>query len=772
MKKNAFSVTFSRSLLALGVSSIALGTAQAQEAETAPVLDAGEIVVTARKTSERLQDVPISVSALSGDQLRENGAVDVKDVMRNVSGLSFAGVERGLGNYNIRGVSTVASAPTVGIYLDDISLVTIATSFSGAFDPIFFDMERLEILKGPQGTLYGGSSMGGAIKYVSARPDTSAISGSAAVGAATTAHGDPSYNVEGVLNLPLVTDTLAMRTGFLYRRDGGYIDNAPGLVQNSNYSSTPSPIYTPLAQDALTSRSVSDHNKADSFVGRLSFQWEPDATWSIRPALFYQRYEQKNPAQFFLGDTEKLTSSFRLPQRTVDKAGIYSLNVEKSLGTVQFTSLTSYFDRKLNWERDYSFFIGGLVPPMFPLTSHNLSASRTKQFSQEARLSSGGPGDRLKWLAGLYYSWQDDNLYQIVNTPGAEPFIGTVTGYVGDTTTTTKQYAAFGEATFSITDQLDVTAGVRLFQIKQDVDILGDGPFNGGLTLVEGRKSNEKGVNPKVGISYKATPDNMIFASAAKGFRPGGPNRFQINPVLCAADLDRLGLTAAPDSFDSDNLWSYELGSKNQFADGRVTLNGALFFTDWKKIQQQLNLINCGFAFTGNAGSAEVKGAEIEGRVNVTGGFQIGGNATYTSAKITNAAAGTAVQDDDQVLAVPKWMASAFASYGFDVGSDWRAQLRAEYQYQSKARQMFDRVQAVTYADAVVGLVPNRAEFRESYQVVNASLSADNGPTVLRLYVNNLFDVQPLIDMELGAGNDYATTLRPRTIGVEVRQKF
>lgn len=365
MKKNAFSVTFSRGLLVFGVSSIALGTAQAQEAETAPALDAGEIVVTARKTSERLQDVPISVSALSGDQLRENGAVDVKDVMRNVSGLSFAGVERGLGNYNIRGVSTVASSPTVGIYLDDISLVTIATGFSGAFDPIFFDMERLEVLKGPQGTLYGGSSMGGAIKYVSARPDTSVLSGSAAVGAATTAHGDPSYNVEGILNLPLVTDKLAMRTGFLYRRDGGYIDNAPGLVRNSNYSSTPSPIYTPLEQDALTSRTVSDHNKADSFVGRLSFQWEPDATWSIRPALFYQRYEQKNPSQFFLGDTEKLTSSFRLPQGTVDKAGIYSLDIEKSLGNVEFTSLTAYFDRKLNWERDYSFFIGGLVPPMF-----------------------------------------------------------------------------------------------------------------------------------------------------------------------------------------------------------------------------------------------------------------------------------------------------------------------------------------------------------------------------------------------------------------------
>jgi len=205
--------TAKRCLLAIGVSSIALAApAFAGEAD-----NSDEIVVTARKTSERLQDVPISVSAVSGDQLSERGAVDVKDVMRSIPGLSFSNVERGLGNYNIRGISTVASSPTVGIYLDDIPLTTLATTFSGAFDPIFFDMERLEVLKGPQGTLYGGSSMGGAIKYVSARPNSSAFSASAGVGLATTAHGDPSYNAEGIVNVPLVEGKLAMRAGVFYR---------------------------------------------------------------------------------------------------------------------------------------------------------------------------------------------------------------------------------------------------------------------------------------------------------------------------------------------------------------------------------------------------------------------------------------------------------------------------------------------------------------------------------------------------------------------------
>jgi len=762
-------------LLAIGVSAIALaGPARAQDAAqtgaAAADIDNGDIVVTARKARERLQDVPISVNALSGDQLRDRGAVDIKDVLRSVPGLSFSGTERGLGNYNIRGISTVASAPTVGIFLDDISLVTIATTFSGAFDPVFFDMERIEVLKGPQGTLYGGSSMGGAIKYVSAKPNLAEVGGSAAAGTATTAHGSMSYNAEAVINLPIVTDTLAVRGGIYFRHDGGYIDNvAGGFITNSRYSSTASPAFTPQRQDALSTRNASNQNDSDTYVGRLSLLWQPDDSWSIRPAAFYQHYKLSNPGQFFVGEAD-LTSSYRLKQPTTDKAGIYSLDINKDFGGVQATSLTAYFDRKLDFVRDYSFFIGGLVPPLYNLASDNLSASHTKTFSQEFRLASTNSDAPLTWIAGLYYQHQDDNLYQIVTTPGATPVIGTEVGYLGDTTTVTKQYSAFGEATYKLLDNLDITAGVRVFQIKQVVDILGDGPFNGGLTQVVGRKSNEKGINPKVGVSYKVTRDNLIYASAAKGFRPGGPNRFQINPTLCATDLAALGLSKAPDTFDSDNLWSYELGTKNQI--GNVMFNGALFYTDWKKIQQQINLSSCGFAFTGNAGSAEVKGAEAEARINLTRAFQVGGTATYSDAKISQSVAGTTAQDGDQVLAVPKWMLSGYASYSAEVIDGWRGQIRGEYQYQSSSRRQFNRTQAVVYPGGITGDIPNRAEFRGAYQVVNAFASVTDGETEFRLYVNNLFDNRPFLDTDLTGGVNRTTTIRPRTIGVEARRRF
>ncbi len=761
-----------RYLLAVGASSIAI-SAPASAEETA---NADEIVVTARKTAERLQDVPISISAVSGDQLRDRGAVDVKDVMRSIPGLSFSNVERGLGNYNIRGISTVASSPTVGIYLDDIPLTTLATTFSGALDPVFFDMERMEVLKGPQGTLYGGSSMGGAIKYVRARPNLTRVSGSAAAGIGTTAHGGSSYNAEGVVNVPLVNDKLALRAGVFYRRDGGFIDNEPGLVRNSNLSSTASPNYTPLSQNAQTNRSAADQNRGDTYVGRVAIAWQPDPTLTITPSVFYQRYKQENSSQFFIGTGKSLSASYRLPQPTRDESVIYDLNVEKDFDSVKLTSITAYFDRKLNWGRDYSYFIAGLVPPFFALNSNNISVSHTKQFSQELRLSSGEREDNFKWVVGLFYSNQKDNLNQVAKTLGLGslgiPGFASDVVYTGDTNTKMDQYAAFGEVNYKLTDKLELTAGIRAFQIKQVVDALGDGPLNGGTTVNVDRRSNEKGVNPKFGLSYKITPNNMLFVSASKGFRPGGPNRYRINPALCSADLTRLGISGAPDSFQSDSLWSYELGTKNQFAGGRLTLNGAFFMTDWKKIQQQIFLQSCGFAYNDNAGTAKVKGVELEAALKLAGGFDLGGNATLTDAKIDKAALGTSAQNGDEVLNVPKWMASAYVSYGFDVGSNWSAKLKGEYQYQSQARLMFDRVQAVTFSDGVPGTVANAGQFRDGYGVVNAALSAEHGATSVRLYVNNVFDSRPLLDIQLGIGSDVATTLRPRTIGLEVRQKF
>ncbi len=763
--------------LSAAVSFLALAaSASAQtQVETAPGVNDemganNDIVVTARKTSERIQDVPVSITAVTGDELRDRGASGLQDVLRSIPGLSNGNAERGLSRYTIRGVANSGvSAPTVGIYLDDISLVTIATTFSGGLDPIFFDMQRVEVLKGPQGTLYGGSAMGGAIKYVSARPDLERIGGTAAAGLATTHYGALSYTGEGVLNLPLVPGKLALRAGGYYRRDGGYIDAVPGEVQSSGSSSTPFPNFTPLRRDTLSTRTRKDINRADLYVLRGSMEWQPDETWTIRPQAFYQDADLQDNGHFFV-NRPRFQSSFRIAQPNHDRAGIYSLSIDKDLGGITATSLTAYYHRKFDYVRDYSFFVGSLVAPLYPLTSANISASRTKTFSQELRLASD-PQARLRWLVGGYYSDQDDRLVQSVDTAGAAAVLGADRLYFGDVSTDLRQYALFGEATLGLTDHLDVTAGARIFKIKQTVDALNDGPLNGGLTQVTGRRSDEDGINPKVGLSYKATRDNLLFASAAKGFRPGGPNRYPVSPTVCGVDLAAIGLDRAPETFGSDNLWTYEAGTKNLFGQGRLTLNASAYVTKWKDIQQPIGLA-CGFGFTTNIGKAEVKGFEVEGRVALTRGFEIGGNAAYTRARITHADPSSGAKDGDAVPEVPKWSASAFVGYAAQIDAVWGFDLRAEYQYQGKALYYFTDTLPAQYPGGEVGLVPNPSANRPSYDVVNVFASIGNNRTKLRLYVNNLFDAHPLLDYDVVTGADKALTIRPRTIGVEFRQGF
>lgn len=748
--------------------------AQAASAPAAAAAEGGDIIVTARKSSERLQDIPVSVSAVTADQLQARGAADLKDVLRDIPGLSYAGTQRGLSNYNIRGISTTSSSPTVGVYLDDISLTTIATTFSGAYDPVFFDMERVEVLKGPQGTLYGGSAMGGAIKYVSARPKLNRTEVSLAAGGALTSHGAGSTNGEAVVNLPLAQDTLAVRAGAYFRHEGGFIDNRPGTIENSHYSSTAFPAYTPLVQNSLSTLDKANQNSVDSFAVRASLEWEPDPSWSIRPQLLYDRSQRDNSDRFFFS-MPALTSSYRIHEPTTDRNGIYSLSIDKRLGGVKATSLTAYYDRDLNFVRDYSFFVGGLVPALYGYTSSNVSHTRTKTFSQEVRLASdSGENARLRWLIGAYYSNQNDRLRNPVTTIGAGAILGTGTDivYYSNPFTNTRQYAVFGEATFTLFPHFDITGGLRAFKINQTVNLDAGGLFNGGTTVVKGLRSRESGVNPKFGASYKPTPNSLIYASAAKGFRPGGPNRFVIDPHLCAADLTALGLAAPPKTFESDSLWTYELGTKNTIGDHVATLNAAAFYSNWKKIQQQVQLASCGSFFTDNVGSAVSRGVEIEGQVNLTRALRIGGSATYTDAHITKAATNTPAQQGDRIQGVPEWMANAYANYRFAIGSGWSADLNAEYQYQGNARFSFSRTLPVSFPGGVNGVVPNYAEFRQSYHVANLYASFSHGDLSFRLYANNILDAHPLIDFDPTSGSDYGATIRPRTVGFEVRKKF
>lgn len=760
--------------LALVTVSLAPGNAQAQtepQVQEQGVPASGDIVVTARKRNERLQDAPLSVSAFSTSDLRQGNARDFKDVLRKVPGVSFSGAELGQSRYSIRGVSTTSPSPTVGIYLDDISLLNVTNAFSGAADPVFFDFSRVEILKGPQGTLYGGSAMGGAIKYVSHAPELDRTTVDTAAGLSSTAHGGISYQGEAVLNLPL-SDKLALRTGVLYRDNAGYVDNiANGATVDVRTSTTapPAPL-TPLVRPSLSTRADKDQNSDHVLVVKAALLWQPDASLDITPSLFRQTYRQKNTGVFWT-NLPDLQSSFRLKQPTDDDLGVYSLNVVKHLDGVDLTSLTAYVDRSVRFDRDYSFYIATLVPALYGVNSPNFSNSSTRTFSQELRAASSEPTARLRWTAGLYYAHQRDELDQTVNSIGVGALLGTGTDtvYHGNTVSKLTQFAAFADLTFEILPGLDATAALRYFNIKQTIDTRGDGLLNGGVTH-GGASTRESGANPKFGLSYRATRDALIYASAAKGFRPGGGNPFAVAPDQCKADLANLGLSSVPVSFRSDSLWTYEVGSKNQFLDRRLTVNGAAFYTDWKNIQQNVFLPGCGFSFTGNVGGAEIKGAELSAQF-VVGGLTLGGAGSYTDAKISKTAPGVTAQVGQPVLDTPKWIVSANTAYRFALGGGVTATARADYQYRSSSLRMFENSFIVTTPTGPVS-ANNFTQRQKGYDLVNLGLLIDTGDWQVDLFVNNLLDKRPLLDQNVVSGFEGAITLRPRTIGVGLRRQF
>lgn len=744
-----------------------MGTVSAQ---TVP---SPEVIVTAEKRDQRAADIPISINVVTAADIETRGARDFLDVLLSIPGVSYSATESGLTRYSIRGVSTSAASPTVGIYLDDISLLTIGTSFSGAADPMLVDLDRIEVLKGPQGTLYGGSAMGGAIKYVTRRPELDRFEVTANAGIASVEHGGLSYNAASFANFPLLSGVLALRFGAGYRFDAGYVDNvANGEVQVWPRGATAPPApYQPVTYPSQSSFVRDNYNQRNTTTGRISLLYSPEGSLRVTPTATVQRSDHGNPDEFFT-NLPGFEDSNRFRQPTRDDLGVFSLEVTKSLGRVELTSLSGYLDRRLELDRDFSLFIAELAPPLLPNDSYNVSVTSTGTISQELRVASVDPHGRLKWTLGAFYSHQHDDFNQLIHTFGAGDYYGTGTDivYTGDQLTHTSQVALFGDMTYMLARHWDLSAGVRWFNIRQRIDAVFEGVFNGGHTEVDGKHSTDAGVTPKVALSFQPDERHLLYTSATRGFRPGGPNRFDINSPLCAPDLERLGLTRAPGDYDPDSLWTYELGSKNQFP--AVVLEAAVFYTDWKNIQQQVTLMSCAFPFTGNVGAATVKGVELSAQSQVIARTSVGGNVTYTRSRITQSAPGVSAQVGQELLDTPRWMANAHVQLRFLQTAGWNGSVRGEYQYHGSNLRQFEPLAAVSYADGTLGQIPDATQVQAAYHVVNASVDLGSGFTHYHLYVDNLMDAAPYLDFRRAPGFSAATTLRPRTVGFGVSTVF
>jgi iron complex outermembrane receptor protein len=743
-------------LLALGVTfTLADGSARAAEADTNELAD---IVVTAQKTAEPLSKVPISVAVVSGATLADEHITDYADLSRAVPNLSFSNFGGpGQSNIEIRGVSSQAGSATTGIYLDDVPINVLNIYTTGATEPRFLDIDRVEVLRGPQGTIYGASSMGGTIHFVSNQPDLDKVSGSVHSSVGVTQGGGVNYESDSVINLPIVDGVAALRLGALYDHESGWIDRA-------NPDGT------------IAAKNINDVNTT---VIRATLKVQPNDALTITPAVFLQRVDAGGQDLYGLA-LPQFESPTLVPETSRDEYAITSLTINYDFGWSNLTSVSGYFwrrdDRNIDGTVYDSQFIGSSLQQEFGYGGAAISAlaapvqfnSGVNQFHEELRLASKpqGPDDKWAWIGGVYYSKTRTSLLDNEHIPGFNSTFESVYGgtpsdllgaafpndlvYYALSEFVNTEKAVFGQATYTVLPGLKLTAGARYEEANEDLSFTTDGYFAGGTPPFS---SSTKGhaLTPKAVIAYDVSESTMVYASASEGFRDGGVNR-PVPVPLCSADLAGLGLTQAPTDYKSDKLWSYELGVKSRALQNSIVMTGALYDIRWNDIQTDIILPTCTFDIKDNIGSAESKGveAQLDAHVNEHVSLTLGGN--YTSAKIVEPVTLLGVEKGDRVPGVPDYSINASAEYSqpFEFGGRGKVRLDAQWIGTSQGT-----------------IIHDDPDFnRPSYFVMGASGGVRWGNYDVSLFITNLLNDDKTIQRPNVAGVEYGIRVPPRTYGI------
>jgi outer membrane receptor protein involved in Fe transport len=720
-----------------------------------------EILVTAEKTSEPLSKTPISISAISSSTLQEQHITDYEELSRAVPNLSYSSSGGpGQSNIEIRGVASQAGSATTGIYLDDVPIDILNIYTSGATEPRFFDVDRIEVLRGPQGTLYGSSSMGGTIHFVSNAPDLHAFSGSAHGWVSDTRGGSINGEADSTVNLPIIDGVAALRVGTLLDHESGWIDrNAAGAI-----------VATKI-------------NEVNTAVVRATLDWRPFEGLSVEPSVYLQRIRTGGQDTFGLSLPE-FQSPTLLPEKESDQFAISSVTVKYDVGWADLTAVTGYFwrvnDRKIDGTYYDSAFIGGYLQSIEGFGGAQISAlpapvqfnTNINQFHQEIRLASkpAGPEDHWSWLGGLYYSRARTGLLDNEYIPGfnttfeslynATPLAVLGAAFPNDlvynafTEFVNAEEAVFGQATYQIISGLKVTAGARYERATEELSFNSLGYFASGAPY-EGSAKGYK-TTPKAVISYEMEK-TMVYASAAEGFRDGGINR-PVPVPLCSADLASLGLTQAPPAYKSDSLWSYELGAKSHALADAVSLSGSLFDIRWNNIQTDIILPTCTFDIKDNIGSAENRGAELELAASVTPDLKLSVGGNFTDARITQPVTILGVERGDHVPGVPRYQFSSAVDYGYPMIAEAKGRLNLNAQWVGPSQG------TIFHSD------PDFS--RPAYFVMGGSAGMQWQRFDVTLFVTNLLDQHKVIQRPNIALVEYGVTVRPRTVGLSGNYSF
>jgi len=783
----------------------------------APAGELEEITVTAQKRAESEQTVPLSMTTFGAVALQQKAVVDFFDYGTKVPNLGFASTGDGMGTARTISIRGVSGDNVTGFYIDE-------TPLPDSLDPRILDIDHIEVLRGPQGTLYGARSMGGTVRIITKTPDFNDFSVTVHGGASDTARTDRgNYTGDVIANIPLVQDKIALRVSGFMNSDAGYFKR-----QYCTDPATAGVTCFPQTQNAALTTTVDNVGAVNTYGGAVSLNIKLTDDMTLTPRIL----QQKSTYNGFLmsdvltepgpigypypaGSSPYTLPSlvptdftqgrfFNIPEGGSDTWHLYSLGFKWNTGIGELVSSTSYFDRKVVESEDETDFIWtALLPAVtanpaypnlpLPIPSAISEEKDYQRFVQEVRFASQLSGP-LQFVTGVFYSDLHGALPFAADYPpalapgyGAQLSAANTCGLVGlcpnpnnpdeifgqHYKTDIEEPAVFGQLSYQFWDAFKATAGLRWNQVKTTAGGYEEGtvtqaPGAPGRIIDPNATTTENSTTPKLELDYRVTPQDMVYASAAKGFRPGGlvPS---VPAALCAGELPPGANVQETRAYNSDSLWSYELGTKTGWFENRLTVDAAVFYIDWKNIQQNI-LLPCGFQYRANAGAAFSRGGEIEVRALPIDPLELTLGVGNQNARITQPGSALSPQrEGDPVFEVPDWTGNASGTWTSLLSADYKLVSELDYSYVGHS------FSANNLVENSEGLFATR--LRPHYDLLDTRIALVHGKLEYAFVGKNLGNTAANLgdNRSLAAetpGRPRLIVNQPRTIGLEIRASF
>ncbi len=694
----------------------------------------GEIIVTAQKRAQKLLDVPQSVSVLSAQALEDTHAERFADYFNRIPSANIVESQAGQTRLVLRGINSGGVGATVATYVDETPYGSATSLANGAvlapdIDP--FDLARVEVLRGPQGTLYGANSLGGLVKYVTVAPQTDAFHMAAQVGGESVSHGDTGVSGRLAVNVPLSDDAAVRASGF-YRKDPGYIDLANGS---------------------------SDANGGKTYGGRFSALWKPTDRLTFRATAFLENLNSDNTN---VEDVDPVTLEPTIGEytqaRVVDQPNrmryrIYNGTIDYDLGSAHLLSSSSWSSLDQANVEDASGLYGGLLTSIFgtPLGADVVQAIGQRRFTQEVRIASDH--DKLvEWTIGGFYTRERNKLHQDLNAvDGNTGALFTALSPLETVVepSTYREYAGFANATVHLSKQFDITFGGRYSHNKQTVTQSTDGPLVPAPEFFTAA-SSDHAFTFSVAPEYKPNAWTTFYVRVAKGYQPGGPN---VLPPTAGADV--------PHVFGPSTTLNYEAGVKAELLDRLLTVELTGFTITWQHIQLLADVDN--FGVNTNGGKAKSSGVEFSATLTPVKGVTLAANGAYVDAHLTeDAPALVGGKDGDPLPYNPHWAGTLSADYSTALTDSTDGDFGVSWRYTGKRKSAFD----TTYGQHEL----------KAYGVLDAHAGLSFDKVRFDLFVRNLTDSRGLTDIG-GAGSALnglisAGVIRPRSVGLSLGYKY